>query len=96
MIACVGVRIPIPFSTSNLRYFLYARTCHIIHQGKVNDMLFEDTINNDAPGLYGYDGRCIDVDKQGERQVSLLSSVDRVNEPIMLLNTVKGMELNGP
>ena len=65
-------------------------------KAKSTTCFFEDAIDNDAPGLYGYDGRCIDVDKQGERQVSLLSSVDRVNEPIMLLNTVKGMELNGP
>ena len=62
LIACVGVRIPIPLSISNLRYLLYGGTCYIVHQGKVKDILFEDTIDIDAPGLEGYDGCCIDVD----------------------------------
>jgi len=59
--ACVGVRTPIPFSISNLLYFLYVRACHMVNQSEVNEMFFENTIDMDAPGLESYDGRCINV-----------------------------------
>ena len=38
LITCLGVRIPIPFSISNLRCFLYGQAGHIINQGVVNEV----------------------------------------------------------
>ena len=47
-------------------YFLYVRACHMINQGEVNEFVFEDIVDEDAPGLESYDGRCINVNRQGE------------------------------
>ena len=66
MIACVGVRIPIPLSLSNLLYFLYVHACDMINHGELNEFVFEDIIDVDPPGLESYDRRRINVNRQGE------------------------------
>jgi hypothetical protein len=57
----------------------------------------KDTAGDDAPGLEGYDRGCVDVYQQGQRQVSHLGSVGRVDEHIVRLKAViVGTELHGP
>ena len=61
MIACLGVRIPIPLSISKLPYFLYVCAHCVVNQGAVSEILSSDTIEVNAPRLESYDGSCINV-----------------------------------
>jgi hypothetical protein len=76
LIACLGVRIPIPLSISNLRYFLYVRARRIVNKGTLDKAFSEDTIDADAPCLESYNERCKNVDYHGQRQVNRMGDVD--------------------
>ena len=68
----------------------------MVNQGEVNDVFFEDTTDVDAPGLESYNGRCINVNQQGEGQVSHLSNVQQIDEENYPLDLSAGRQLDGP
>ena len=68
----------------------------MINQGQVNESVLEYIIEVDAPGLEGYDGRCINANRQGEGQVSQLGDAQRQPQVVQALDVgpvVKGFEV---
>jgi hypothetical protein len=63
-----------------LRYFLFVRARRIANERTVNKIFSEDTMDADAPGLESYDGRGINVDYQGENQLSHYGDVGKMRE----------------
>ena len=69
----------------------------MINQGQVNESVFEYIIDVDAPGLESYDGRCINVNRQGKGEVSQLGDVQRqqqVAEALDVVPVVKHVEVH--